>query len=140
MRAVARGSLMTGLSLLIVALSAVLVTLPIIGPASAAVSGFAHPSTVLVNQPVSRVCVGKTFKVGVWYQRSGGSRIYHVSVYNPSGHRVFYRQGRASSAHWTFWHIRARVAGKYRTVYHGYWKADGGWAPYRAFTTARSCS
>jgi hypothetical protein len=98
-----------------------------------------RPATVLVNQPASTVCVGKTFKVGVWFQRSGGSRAYRVAVYNPRGALVFYRHGNAPSARWAFWRIRAKLAGTYRTVYSGHWKKPKVWTKFRAKTRARHC-
>ena len=99
------------------------------------------PAVVLVNQPASSVCVGRTFRVGVWYQRfSGGSRAYRVAVYAPGGRRVLYRHGQAPSAHWKFWKVRASRAGKYRTVYSGHWKSPTAWTNYKATTRARRCS
>jgi hypothetical protein len=93
---------------------------------------------VLVNQPASSVCVGKTFKVGVWYQQfSGGPRAYRVAVYNPSWRRVLYKHGRAPSSHWKFWRIRASRTGKYHTVYRIRYK--GRWVPYRTVTQAHRC-
>lgn len=109
--------------------------------APAQVAGAAvRPAVVLVNQPVSSVCVGKTFTVGVWFQRfSGGSRAYRVAVYSPRGVRVLYKHGLASSAHWRFWKVRAVRAGKYRTVYSGHWRKSTVWTKYRAYTHARRC-
>ncbi len=96
---------------------------------------------VLVNQPASSVCVGHTFKVGVWYQQySGGSRAYRVAVYSPSGKRLLYKHGRASSAHWRYWKVRATRAGKYHTVYSGHWKYPRRWSHYKVTTKARHCS
>lgn len=94
---------------------------------------------VLVNQPPGRICVGKKFQIGVWYQQSGGSHRYRVDVYNPRGVRVFHRHGRAPSSHWRFWKVRAKMAGKYRTVYWGHFKHPAVWTPYRVTTRARSC-
>jgi hypothetical protein len=107
------------------------------GPAQA--SATAAPATVLVNQPASAVCVGKTFKVGVWYQQSGGSRAYRVAVYNPRGARVFYRHGSAPTAHWSFWRVRAKLAGTYLTTYSGHWKKATVWTKFRVTTRARHC-
>ena len=62
-----------------------------------AVTAAAPPALadVLVNQPASSVCIGKTITVGVWYQQiSGGSRAYRVDVYGPTGRRIFARAGR----------------------------------------------
>jgi hypothetical protein len=95
---------------------------------------------VLVNQPVARVCVGAAIRVGVWFQRfSGGSRAYRVAVFSPHGRLVFYRHGRASAAHWRFWKVTARLAGRYRTVYHGHWRHPRVWSKYRVITRARHC-
>jgi hypothetical protein len=115
------------------------------GPASAGTRGPdrpaapTRPGVVLVNQPASSVCVGKTFRVGVWYQQSGGSRAYRVDVYSPHGQRVLYKHGQAPSAQWRFWKVRARVAGKYRTVYWTHVGHSGAWSAYRATTRARHC-
>jgi hypothetical protein len=111
------------------------------GAATAAQAGTRGvlPASVLVNQPASTVCVGRTFRVGVWYQPSGGSRAYRLAVYNPRGRRVFYRHGQAPSKHWAFWRIRARMAGRYRTVYSGHWKSRSVWSQYKATTRARRC-
>jgi hypothetical protein len=90
-------------------------------------------STVLVNFPAPRVCIGHRFTVGVFHQPgSGGSHAYRVSVYNPAHHRILYRHGRATS-HWKLWRVRATRAGAYHTVYH----ADG--VRVRYPTRAHSC-
>jgi hypothetical protein len=105
------------------------------GPLAATVPASA---VVLVNQPASSVCVGKTFKVGVWYQQfSGGSRAYRVAVYDPSWRRVLYKQGQASSSQWRFWRVGAIHAGKYHTVYQT--RSNGRWIRYRAITLAHRC-
>lgn len=74
-------------------------------------------ATVLVSQPASHVCRSHHFKVGVWYQDSGGSHKYRVRVYNPNHHKVLDRHGRAVNSHWTYWHIKASKVGTYRTKY-----------------------
>ncbi len=95
-------------------------------------------ATVLFNQPAARVCIGHTFKVGVWYQQfSGGSRKYRVTVRNPSGKVVLYRHGRAPTSRWIFWHVRAGEVGRYHTVYRII--VSGRWKPYRAATAAHHC-
>ena len=100
----------------------------------------ATPDVVLINQPARSVCVGRTFTVGVWYQRlSGGSRAYRVAVYGPRRIRFFYRHGLASAAHWRFWKIRAGRAGWYRIVYSGHRPNSKKWSRYVAFTHARRC-
>ena len=110
-------------------------------PADAAAVAGAAPQVVLVNQPAASVCVGRRFTVGVWYQQlSGGSRAYRVAVYGPAGHRLLYRHGRASSAHWRFWKVRAVRPGKYHTVYSGHWKHPTVWSHYKVTTRARRCS
>jgi hypothetical protein len=110
-------------------LMAVGVALGTMAPASA---------TVLINQPAARVCIGHRFKVGVWYQQSsGGSRRYRVTVRNPHGTVVLSRHGRAPSAHWLFWHVRASQVGTYHTVYRTI--VGGKWRPYRATTKAHHC-
>jgi hypothetical protein len=110
-------------------------------PADAAVAEGAAPQIVLVNQPAASVCVGRRFTVGVWYQQiSGGSRAYRVAVYGPAGKRLLYKHGRASSAHWRFWKVRAVRPGKYRTVYSGHWKHPTVWSHYKVTTRARRCS
>ena len=98
-----------------------------------------RPDVVLINQPASRVCVGKTFTVGVWYQQfSGGSRAYRILVYNPSWKLIFYRSGLASPTAWKFWHIRARRLGKYHTTYK-LKDSSGRWFKYRAVTLSHRC-
>lgn len=137
MRRVARFALVSRTVLAGVAGAAMIAVLA--GPAQAA-RGPVAPDTVLINQPASRVCTGATFKVGVWYQKfSGGSRAYRVAVYSPRGRRVLYRHGYAPAAHWTFWKVRARLAGTYHTIYWGHWAKSGGWSRYRAATRARRC-
>lgn len=96
---------------------------------------------VLVNQPASSVCVGHTFKVGVWYQQySGGSRAYRVAVYGPAGKRLLYKHGRAIAAHWRFWKVRAARPGKYHTVYSGHWRHPKRWDHYKVTTKASRCA
>jgi len=109
------------------------------GSAPAGPAARMTPALVLVNQPASRVCAGHRFTVGVWYQSfSRGSRAYRVAVYNPKGWLVFWTKGRAPSAAWRFWPIRAWRTGKFRTVYHS--KNSGGhWIRYVARTTSRAC-
>lgn len=105
-----------------------------------AVTAAAPPALadVLVNQPASRVCIGKTITVGVWYQQiSGGSRAYRVDVYGPTGRRIFARAGRAPSAGWKFWRVRLGHAGRYRTDYH--FREHGTWHKYGVTTRARRC-
>ena len=122
---------------LILLLSAALALIVIPLAASAAPAD----AMVLVNQPASSVCVGHMFKVGVWYQQySGGSRAYRVAVYGPSGKRLLYKHGRASSAHWRYWKVRATRVGKYHTVYSGHWKHAKRWDHYKVTTKARRCS
>jgi hypothetical protein len=97
------------------------------------------PDLVLVNQPASRVCTGNRFTVGVWYQQfSGGSRAYRVLVFSPSGTLIFYRSGYASSAAWTFWHIRATRIGDYHTTYKVK-NTSGQWLRYRVVTRSHRC-
>ncbi|HEY7429328.1 MAG TPA: hypothetical protein VH641_01205 [Streptosporangiaceae bacterium] len=101
-----------------------------------------RPGVVLVNQPVSRMCVSKTFRVGVWFQRhphSGGSRAYRISVYNPRHQRVFFHNGQAPSAHWAFWRVPAKLAGQYHTVYSAHWHQPTVWSKYRVATRAHRC-
>jgi hypothetical protein len=95
--------------------------------------------TVLVNQPASKVCVGKKFTVGVWYQQfSGGSRAYRIHVYSPSWTLIFHRHGRASPAAWKLWHIRAAQVGKYHTTYT-LKNSSGQWYKYPVVTRSRRC-
>lgn len=102
-------------------------------PAGAATDAAAISQVVLVNQPPARVVLGHTFPVGVWYQSfSGGARYCHVAVYQPGGKLIFYWAGRASSATWYIWHIRASRLGNYRTTYH-YWY-HGVWSKYSVLT------
>jgi hypothetical protein len=99
----------------------------------------ATPDLVLVNQPASKVCVGRTFTVGVWYQQfSGGSRAYRILVSNPVGVLIFYRTGLASPTAWKFWHIRAGRIGNYHTTYIVK-NSSGQWIKYRAVTLSHRC-
>jgi len=124
--------LITALALAVTPLAAVA------DPVGAAV---AAPAMVLVNQPVSSVCVGRTFKIGVWYQKlSGGSRAYRVAVYGPAGKRLLYKHGQASAASWRYWKVRATRPGKYRTVYSGHWRHPKTWSHFKVPTRARRCS
>ena len=95
--------------------------------------------TLLVNQPAASVCVGHTFTVGVWFQRSGGSRAYRVAISGPRHVRFFYRHGLAPSSHWQFWKVRVGRRGTYITTYSGHWRHSGSWDTYRAITRARRC-
>jgi hypothetical protein len=131
---------MTPIASMIVLLAVTASALAAAAPAAAAPAGRVTPAMVLVNQPAAAVCVGKTFKVGVWYQQiSGGSRAYRVAVYNPNGKRILYRHGMAPSARWKFWKIRPRLAGKYRTVYSGHWRSKTRWSKHRAATRSHRC-
>src|ERR1039457_5433378 len=92
-------------------------------------------ATVEFNSPKSAVCVGGIFKIGVWYQSSGGSRAYTVRVSSPSGKVVFELRGSATTT-WRMWNIRAAQAGTYKTLYTSI-------SPKSQFTlrtTARVCS
>ncbi len=104
-----------------------------------ALASSAVPQIVLINGVQSRVCVGRTFQVGVWYQQfSGGPQRYAISVYNPVGWRVFYKTGLASSSGWMLWNIRAHRTGAFHTVYRTY-DAQGRVLRSRFTTTARNC-
>ncbi len=97
------------------------------------------PDVVLINQPASSVCFGKTFTVGVWYQQfSGGSRAYRILVYDRSWRLIFYRSGRASSTAWSLWRIRAWRLGDYHTTYKTK-DSSGLWVKYRAVTLSSGC-
>jgi hypothetical protein len=128
-------------TLLITALALAAAPLAAAAPAGAATAAAAAPAMVLVNQPVGSVCVGHTFKVGVWYQKlSGGSRAYRVAVYGPAGKRLLYKHGQASAASWRYWKVRATRPGKYRTVYSGHWRSAKKWNHFKVPTRARRCS
>jgi hypothetical protein len=92
-------------------------------------------ATVEFNSPKSAVCVGGTFKIGVWYQSSGGSHAYTVRVSSPSGKVVFEHGGNATTT-WRMWNIRAAQAGTYKTLYTSV--SPKGQLTWR--TTARVCS
>ncbi len=120
-------------------LTAAILGAAVIGGAQVALAT-PKPDVVLINQPASSVCVRKTFTVGVWYQQfSGGSRAYRVDVYNPRGARVLHKYGNAPSSAWKFWKVRAKLAGKYRTVYWTHPPGSHRWSPYRARTRAHRC-
>src|SRR5260370_13573912 len=47
----------------------------------AAVAAPAAPAVILINQPLSSLCVGNKFTFGVWYQEiSGGSSTFTISL------------------------------------------------------------
>ena len=83
-------------------------------PALSASASTVKVGLVVVNNPGGSVRVGHTFKVGV---KADGSRWYLADVHGPSGRRILYEEGDASSAHWTDWKIRAARAGKYSVLY-----------------------
>ncbi len=115
------------------------VAVPVIVLAAMLVGASSASADVLVNAPKSRVCVGKTFAVGVWYQAySGGPRSYRINVYAPSGRRVYHAEGLASAAAWTMTRIPAAHAGSYRTVYRPGPKVKNQWVA-RFSTKARTC-
>jgi hypothetical protein len=98
-------------------------------------------SVVLVNQPVSSVCAGHKFTVGVWYQSiSGGSRAYRVSIWGPRHTRFFYRHGVASAKNWRYWHVKAGRKGRYHVVYSGHRPGSKKWSKYRVIVHARHCA
>jgi hypothetical protein len=95
-------------------------------------------AVVLVNQPPAGICVGHTFKVGVWYQQfSGGSRRYRVTVYNPQGNLILHKRGLAPSSHWLLWPVTAAQTGDYHTTYRTI--VNGQWRPYRVTTVSHNC-
>lgn len=106
-----------------------------------AVVASAAPDVVLVNQPVSSVCTGHRFKVGVWYQSfSGGSRAYRIAIWGPRHIRFFYRSGLATAKHWRFWMVTAGRRGRYRIVYSGHRPGSKKWTKFQIFVHARRCS
>jgi hypothetical protein len=107
----------------------------------AALAAPAAPDVVLINQPVSSLCAGQKFTVGVWYQAfSGGSRAYRISIWGPRHIRFFYRHGLASSKHWRFWKVTAGRRGLYRAVYSGHRPGSANWSRYQVIVHARRCS
>ncbi len=93
---------------------------------------------VLVSSPRAKVCVGRPFSVGVWYQSySGGPRGYRIDVYAPGGRKVFHVEGKATSGNWQDWRVPTTRVGRYTTVYHGS-SHNGPWR-YKATTRAVRC-
>ena len=92
----------------------------VIGVLVAGLVGWLAPpasADVLVHVPDSRKCVGKKFKVGVWYQAwSGGPRGVRVRVVGPNGKTVLRKSVRATGD-WRYWPVRAKHRGAYRTIY-----------------------
>jgi hypothetical protein len=121
-------SLLSRLGLVIVLVGMTLLSSTVIAaPAGANVS---------FNGPSPSVCVGGTFKIGVWYQSySGGSHAYTVRVSSPSGKVIFEHHGSATTT-WRMWNIRAAQAGTYKTLYTSI--SPKGQLTLR--TTARACS
>ena len=110
-------------------------------PHQAQASAAPAPAVVLVNRPVSSLCSGHRFKVGVWYQSfSGGSRAYRISIWGPRHIRFFYRHGRASRRHWRFWRVKAGRRGRYRIVYSGHRPGSKKWTKFQIIIHARRCS
>ena len=100
----------------------------------------ASPGVVLVNQPSRSVCVGRKFRVGVWFQRfSGGSRAYRIAISGPRHRRFFYRHGLAPASRWRFWRVKAGRVGKYLISYSGHRPGTAKWTTYRVTTRARRC-
>jgi hypothetical protein len=98
------------------------------------------PAVVLVNRPVTHICAGHRFKVGVWYQSiSGGSRAYRISIWGPRHVRFFFRHGVASAKHWRFWRVKAGRRGRYRVVYAGHRPGSKKWTKFPIFVHARRC-
>ncbi len=126
-------ALLTAMALTTAALSATVL-------AVGQVPAVASPAVVLVNQPVSSVCAGHKFTVGVWYQQiSGGSRAYRISIWGPRHRRFFYRYGLASARDWRYWHVKAGRKGRYRVVYSGHQPGRKKWSRYQAIVRARRC-
>ncbi len=106
-----------------------------------ATAATAARDVVLVNQPVSTLCSGHEFTVGVWYQAfSGGSRAYRISVWGPRHIRFFYRHGLASAKRWRFWKVTAGRRGRYRIVYSGHRPGSRKWSRYQVIVHARRCA
>jgi hypothetical protein len=120
--------------------SAAMLVAPPSAAAPPAVARLASPAVVLVNRPVTPVCAGHQFTVGVWYQQiSGGSRAYRISIWGPRHRRFFYRHGRASAKNWRFWHVTAGRKGRYRVVYAGHRPGQKKWSRYRVIVRAKHC-
>jgi hypothetical protein len=110
-------------------------------PEVPATAASAAPAVVLVNRPVTSLCSGHSFKVGVWYQSlSGGSRAYRISIWGPRHIRFFYRHGIASAKHWRFWKVKAGRRGRYRVVYSGHRPGSRKWTKFQIIVHAKRCS
>ena len=93
---------------------------------SALLSGQAE-ADVLVESVPARVCLGKSFTVGVWYQSySGGPRDFSIEIYDPRRRLVLYRKGLASSARWKVWRCWPNQPGHFGVVYSG--RGFGSWS------------
>lgn len=114
---------------------------PVATSAPTASVAAAAPAVVLINQPVSTLCAGQKFRVGVWYQSfSGGSRAYRISIWGPRHIRFFYRHGLASAKHWRFWMVKAGRRGRYRIVYSGHRPGSKKWTRFQIVIHANHCA
>lgn len=93
------------------ALAALVLSLSMFGLVLAA----AATSGVRVAKPLSSVCLGSTFKVGVRY-RSGSERWFKIRVLDPSGKAVWAKKGLARKS-WRYWQVKPAKAGRHRVVY-----------------------
>lgn len=77
----------------------------------------ARSSDVLIQPPEKTLHVGDLMNFGVWYQTfSGGSRVYEIDVYSPTGRVVSYHRGMATSK-WKIFHFAPQDTGVYRTIF-----------------------
>ncbi len=99
------------------------------GAVAVAVAAGEATAGLLVEDVPSRLCLGRSFTVGVWYQaHSGGPRDFSIEIYEPSGRLVLYRKRLAISTRWKVWRYRPTRIGAHRVVYSA--SGFGGpWAP-----------
>jgi hypothetical protein len=71
---------------------------------------------VLINEPLSRACLGHSIDVGVWWKQTTDERSYRVQLFDPSGRVVLSHAGEAPLS-WLIWHYVPRRTGVYRAVY-----------------------
>src|SRR2546421_4100253 len=71
---------------------------------------------VLVNAPLTNLCLGHTIDVGVW-DRDAAATSFEVKIFGPNGSVIFQRAG-AAPPEWRIWHVLPRQLGTYRVEYY----------------------
>ena len=72
-------------------------------------------ASVLVLPLPKSICLGKKIRVGVRH-RPSGKRSFTITIYEPTGSKVWTRKGQARSS-WRYWTFRPGRLGTFKTVY-----------------------